>query len=314
MSSDICRFAPSTTGLAHPGTLLAALVCWLDARKHGARLILRLEDLDPDRCRPEFAQSMIADLAWFGLEFDAIHWQSQHKVQHEQALDTLEAAGLLYPCNCSRAQISAVAKRAADGGFAYPNTCRKRSLGTGGWRSSKEPLRVQLPDNEIDVEDESGMTLRQVASKAMGDPIVRRRDGAMSYQLAVVVDDGAAGVTRIVRGRDIAPSTATQVAIQHMLRIPTPTYRHHLLLCEKQGQKLAKFHRSVGVDVLKQRYSAPELLGIIAHAADLKSEPAACTLQELLDAFNWTKVRTQDRLVIWDANNGGKLYADIGRR
>jgi glutamyl/glutaminyl-tRNA synthetase len=296
---EVCRFAPSTTGPAHPGTLLAALLCWLDARARGARLLLRLEDLDPERCRPEWASQMDRDLAWLGLDFDVRETQQQAKARHDAALDRLEAAGRLYPCRCTRSQIESTAVRAPDGGFRYAGTCRGRALPVGGWRAATEPLRVVLPPGRVEPYDEGGLDLGQDPGEVMGDPIVRRRDGAVAYQLAVVVDDAARGVTRVVRGRDIAASTATQVALQRLLGLPEPVYRHHFLLLEERGGKLAKLHGSVSIDDLRGRYGPRELCGWLAHAAGLLPAPEPKTPRELLPDFDWSRVRGEDRSVRW---------------
>ena len=267
---DVSRFAPSTTGPAHLGTLLAALLAWLDARSRGARLLLRLEDLDPERCRPEWSARMTDDLAWLGLDFDAVEAQSAFGARHAAALDRLAACGALYPCACSRSLLRADSRPAADGSLRYPGRCRGRALPAGGWRATSEPLRAALPPGRIAIADESGLDLSQDPAVEMGDPIVRRRDGAVAYQLAVVADDAASGVTRVVRGRDLAPSTATQAAIAQLLDLPVPVYRHHLLLLEAHGGKLAKLHGAVGAEVLRSRYDAPSLVGWLAWAAGLR--------------------------------------------
>ncbi|ACY13006.1 glutamate--tRNA ligase family protein [Haliangium ochraceum] len=298
---DCSRFAPSTTGQAHPGTLLAALLCWLDARARGARLLLRLEDVDHTRSRPELSQAMGASLAWFGLDWDEVHEQSAHRQRHEQALDALAAQGRLYPCRCSRADRRRSGRRAPDGGFAYDNACRERPLPAGGWRASGDNLRARLDDEAIALRDESGFDLSQRPAHDMGDPVVLRRDGAIAYHLAVVVDDAAAGVTRVVRGRDLAASTATQVALQRLLGVPTPQYRHHMLLLEPHGGKLAKFHGAVGVDALAPHYSAPALCGVLAHAAGLRASPAPCRPADLVSDFDWGRVREDDRVMAWRA-------------
>jgi hypothetical protein len=294
------RFAPSTTGPAHPGTLLAALLCWLDARSRSGTVLLRLEDLDPDRCRPEFARMMIDDLEWLGLDWNGVVEQSTLAFQHEAALDRLAADGVLYPSPVSRAELQAIGRRAPDGGWAYDNRDRSRSLPTGGWRSCTDPLRVRLPDGWIFPVDEGGIDLAQQPAVAFGDPVVRRRDGAIAYHLAVVVDDGAAGIDRVVRGRDLAASTATQAALQQLLGLATPTYRHHLLLLEKTGQKLAKLHGSVGAPELRRHYAAPELCGFLAWCAGLIDRPEPCTPADLVKGFSWNRVRRDDRLVGWD--------------
>jgi glutamyl-Q tRNA(Asp) synthetase len=295
-----CRFAPSTTGPAHPGTLLAALLAWLDARARGAHFILRLEDLDRERCKPEWRERMVDDLRWLGLDWDELQTQSERNELYAQALDRLAREERLYPCACSRAKLKAHGQRSPDGGWVYPNTCRGRELSRGDWRQAAEPLRVRLPDQTFTLEDDSGLDLSQRPSEAFGDPVVLRRDGAVAYNLAVVVDDAAAGVTRVVRGRDIAPSTATQVAIQELLGLPRPVYRHHLLLLERRGEKLAKLHGAVGAPVLRQHYVASALCGVIAHAAGLIETPREVMPVELVAGFDWRQVAGEDRIMSWD--------------
>lgn len=300
----IGRFAPSTTGPAHPGTLLAALLCWLDARSRGAQVVLRLEDLDPQRCRPEWDVAMRRDLAWLGLQWDGCVRQSEGPAGegHVRALDELAARGLLYPCRCSRAEIRAAGRPAPDGGTAYTNRCRDRPLppaSEGGWRRCREPLRVRLPEGAIALRDESGLDLGGDPARAFGDPVVRRRDGAVAYHLASVVDDAAAGVTRVVRGRDLAPSSVLQVALQRLLGLGTPAYRHHLLLLEERGGKLAKLHGAVGADVLRTRYDGPGLCGLLAHVAGLRPDAAPVSPAELVPGFGWERVAARDRVLRW---------------
>ncbi len=299
-SRAVGRFAPSTTGPPHPGTLLAALLSWLDARSSGARLVVRLEDLDPDRCRPEFAEALRDALTWLGLDWDEFQHQSQAREAHERALDQLAEAGLLYPCSCSRARLRELGVRTPDGGFRYDGHCRARSLPAGSWRDCDESLRVRLPEGEIEPNDLGGRSLVQDPAAAFGDPVVRRRDGAVAYHLASVVDDAEVGVTRVVRGHDLAAGTATQMRLQQMLGLPTPSYRHHLLLLERRDRKLAKFHGAVGLDELKPRYDARALCGWLAAAAGLLEAPTATTPGSLLDSFDWSSVGIDDRLVEWN--------------
>lgn len=308
-SPEIGRFAPSTTGVAHPGTLLAALLCWLDMRSLGGRLCLRFEDLDPDRCRPEYEQSLRADLTWMGLDWDSEFRQSDRLDRYEAALDHLADADRLYPCLCTRSQLHRSPERAPDGSPRYPGTCRDRRLPSaaeGGWRACPDPLRLRLPSGRVELVDESGLDLSQAPMTDYGDPVVRRRDGAIAYHLACVVDDQAEGVTRVVRGRDLAPSTAVQAALGNLLGAQRPAYRHHLLLLEERGRKLAKFHRSVGSDVLRAHYDGPGLCGVLAHACALSPTEAPVTPAELLSEFRWGSVRVSDRLLTWD---GERLVA-----
>jgi glutamyl/glutaminyl-tRNA synthetase len=285
------RFAPSTTGEAHPGTLLSALLVWLDARARGGMAILRLEDLDTTRVRAAWADDLVAALAYLGLDWDETVIQSGRAPAHEAALDRLAASGRLYPCSCSRAA-RAGGRRAPDGGWAYENTCRGTPLPAGGWRAVTGNLRAQLPDDRVDLVDAGGLDLSQTPAHDMGDPIVRRRDGVIAYQLAVVVDDADGGITDVVRGRDIAPSTATQILLQRLLGYPTPRYRHHFLLLEPHGDKLAKLHGSLPFSQLRARYSGPELRALLAMAAGQPPDVTPST-------FDWSRVPRDDRIARW---------------
>lgn len=279
---DVCRFAPSATGRAHPGTLLAALLCWLDARSRGARLILRLEDLDPERCTAELVAGLQEDLAWFGLDWDVVEVQSANGARHAEALDALAESGALYPCSLSRRELQAIGRRGPDGAWNTDNRNRGTPLPSGGWRACTEPLRANLGGD-------------------LADPVVRRRDGAVAYQLAVVVDDAAVGVTRVVRGRDIEPSTATQVALQGLLGLPTPQYHHHALLLQADGgEKYSKFHGAVAVPELRGTYAPAELCGFLATCAGFTADEGPVGPAGLLAGFAWERVTGSDVRVAWE--------------
>ena len=295
---EACRFAPTTSGPAHPGTLLAALLCWLDARSRGAHLRLRLEDVDPARCLPEHASGMRDALEWLGLDWDAESVQSERRAEHDAALDRLAAAGLLYPCTCSRSEVKRAGTRAADGGWRYPGHCRDRAL-DGDWREADAALRLRLAPGRVEIRDESGLDLSQEPAAAMGDPVLRRRDGAVAYHLAVVVDDAAEGITRIVRGRDLAASTAIHRTLQRHLGLPEPAYRHHLLLLEESGGKLAKLHGAVGWEALRASHTPERLCGVLAAWLGIGDGAPEATPRALLDGFAWGRVRDADLLVRW---------------
>jgi len=295
---EIGRFAPTTSGRAHPGTLLAGMLAWLDARSRGGRFLLRLEDIDPGAADPGRREGLLDDLKWFGLSWDELVWQSARRPSHEAALDRLAEAGALYECRCSRTTVKAAGLPSAAGGWVYPGTCRHRKI--GDWRRSFENLRVDLSGWKVEVADESGADLSQNLDWDMGDPLVRRADGGVTYQLAVVVDDAEAGVTRVVRGHDLATSTATQVALRRLLDLPVPVYRHHLLLLEPRGEKLAKLHQSIGADVLRRHLSPDELRGFLAWVSGLTPGPEAVTMADLLAEFDWSRVGLGDRVVAWD--------------
>jgi glutamyl/glutaminyl-tRNA synthetase len=239
------------------------------------------------------------DLDWLGLDWDSVEEQRDAVARHQVALDRLAKQGRLYPCACSRSTIRASGVRTPDGGFRYPGTCRARSLPAGGWRACREPIRARLPEGRIALEDESGLDLSQDPVALFGDPLVRRRDGAVAYHLASVVDDRAGGVTRVVRGRDLAASTATQVALQRVLEFPEPRYRHHLLLLEEHGGKLAKLHGAVDTAALRARYEPARLCGFLAWVAGLRPEPLPAWPAELLADFSWERVGASDRVLHW---------------
>ncbi len=297
------RFAPSTTGEAHPGTLMSALLAWLDARSRGGRVILRLEDIDQGRVKTEWARQVEEALAEMELDWDEVVVQSGRVAAHEAALDRLAADGRLYPCTCSRSD-RAGGRRAPDGGWAYDNTCRDQPLPAGGWRAVDGAVRARLDDDRITLVDDGNDDLSQTPATQMGDPIVRRRDGAIAYQLAVVVDDAEAGITDVVRGRDIAPSTATQVMLQRLLGLPTPRYRHHLLLMEPAGEKLAKLHGSIPFSKIHERYTGHQLVGILAAAAGILDKKRPCTPRQLVDLFDWARIVPVDRIARWDDARG----------
>jgi glutamyl-tRNA synthetase/glutamyl-Q tRNA(Asp) synthetase len=274
-------------------------LCWLDARSRGAFIGLRLEDVDPSRCTPERARELRDALAWFGLDWDDESFQSDHLPAHERALDRLAAQHELYPCDCSRSEIKRAGLRAADGGYRYPGSCRARSLPATGWRSCNSALRFRLEPGWIAPQDESGLNLAQDPAAAMGDPVLRRRDGAVTYQLAVVVDDAEQAVTRIVRGRDLASSTAIQVALQRSLGLATPVYRHHLLLLEEHGDKFAKLHGAVGWRELHEHYSPERLCGFLARVVGLTESTDGTLPGELLAGFDWERISRDDALIRW---------------
>jgi glutamyl-Q tRNA(Asp) synthetase len=214
---------------------VAAVGSFLDARSHGGRWLLRLEDLDRARLVPGSAERMLRTLEALGLTWDgAVEWQSAQLPRYRAALERLAAAGLTYPCSCTRRE------RTNQGG--YPGTCR-----AGPTREGPTATRFRVPEVTVEFTDRAqGRCRFHLAER--GDVIVRRRDGAFAYQLAVVLDDARQGVTDVVRGADLLDSTPWQVALQQALQLPTPRYLHLPLVVEADGKKLAKSKHSVPVD------------------------------------------------------------------
>ncbi len=307
---NFSRFAPSTTGRSHPGTLLAALLCWLDARSRGAPVLLRLEDLDRERSKPALVEAMQRDLEWLGLDWDDVERQSEQRERHEAVIERLVGEAAVYACDCSRARIRADGTLAPDGSHRYPGTCRARVVSRADWRSRPETLRLRLEAGApVVLRDESGLDLSGDAALLFGDPLLRRRDGAYAYHFVSVVDDAARAVGRVVRGRDLAPSTMIQVAFQRRLGFPTPRYRHHCLYLERSGDKLSKLHGAVGIEALRRRYDAEALCGVVASGVGLVPAGSRCRPAELVAVFDWARVSTQDVVLAWDEREGLSVQA-----
>lgn len=224
------RFAPSPTGPLHWGSALAAVGSWLHARHQGGRWLLRIEDLDPPRERSGAAESQLRTLGRLGLHPDApVLWQSQRHPQYREALERLLAGGLAFPCHCRRSSLAA-----SQGGIH--RACPEPD----GRAQGRPAYRFRVDDLPIGFEDARHGWFEQRLRSAVGDVLLRRADGLWAYQLAVVVDDAAQGVTEVVRGADLLDSTPRQIALQRALGLPTPNYLHLPLLLDAQGHKLSK--------------------------------------------------------------------------
>ncbi len=298
------RFAPSTTGRVHPGTLLAGLLCWLDARARGDEVLLRLEDLDQGRTKPGFVDAMKSDLAWFGLDWDGVSRQSERIERYDAKIEELATQGRIYACDCSRARIRELATPAPDGSFRYPGTCRDNIVDRLDWRSLDLPLRIRLEEESVDLRDESGLDLSGEPAVLFGDPLLRRRDGAYAYHFVSVLDDETDRIDRIVRGRDLAPSTTLQAGLRAIFGFPVPRYRHHALLLESKGEKLSKLHGAVDMRALARRYDAGELCGRLAYFVGLVPEGVRCRPADLVAEFDWSRVGSHDVTLDWSPEAG----------
>jgi len=267
------RFAPSPTGLLHAGSLVAALASWLDARAHGGRWWVRIEDVDTPRCVPGADQRILQQLAACGLPPDAdVLWQSQRHDAYQHALDTLIDKGWAYPCGCSRKEIEAAQSQAVARHQAavYPGTCRHGLQGKSAraWRLNVQAVQQALGLPALIVwHDRRLGTQTQNVSEAVGDFVLRRADGLWAYQLAVVVDDAAQGITHVVRGEDLADNTARQIVLQQALGLPTPQYLHTPLVLGTNGEKLSKQNGAQALDLrdpLAALAAAAQALGLSA--------------------------------------------------
>ncbi|WP_068429355.1 tRNA glutamyl-Q(34) synthetase GluQRS [Magnetospirillum sp. XM-1] len=273
----ITRFAPSPTGELHLGHVHSALFAFAEARKAQGRFLLRIEDIDRTRCRPEFTQGIFEDLAWLGLDWERpVRIQSGHFDDYRAALDRLDSMGLLYPCFCTRKEIA----REVDGaghaphgpdGPLYPGHCRHLSASERAERAeSGQPFALRLHMSAA-----AGQTgpLRwhdrergeQAARPEMfGDVVLARKDTPASYHLAVTVDDALQGVTLVTRGEDLFDATHVHRLLQALLGLPVPDYAHHRLLTDEHGRRYAKRDRSLTLRSLRKAGQTPEEVRALA--------------------------------------------------
>jgi glutamyl-Q tRNA(Asp) synthetase len=267
-TAPVLRFAPSPNGALHLGHAYSALLNERLAAEMSGRLLLRIEDLDGARCKPQHEAAIIDDLAWLGLHFDApSRRQSEHGPDYASALARLEARGLIYPCFCSRSEVERASqgRRDPDGAPIYDGTCRglapdeaRARLACGDKAASRLNMRravAAAPQPLFWSEYGEGAVRNERSAEpaAWGDVVLRGRDLAASYHLAVVVDDARQGVSDVVRGRDLLTATSVHRLLQDLLGLPTPRYRHHRLVLDANGAKLSKSRQSLSLAELRKR-------------------------------------------------------------
>lgn len=304
------RFAPTPSGRLHLGNLFSALLAWLSVRSRNGKMVLRIEDLDKSRSREEYILQAQRDLSFLGLDWDeggakggpyTPYEQSKRYAYYMELIDRLDEMKAVYPCFCSRGELHAPnAPHATDGDIIYRGTCRKLSgEQAAGLCEKKAPsLRLRVPDEEISFIDEHYGRYRQNLEKECGDFILRRSDGVASYQLAVVADDAAMGITTVSRGRDLMCSTPRQIYLGRLLGFPIPEYAHTPLLLAWDGRRLSKRDRDVSLQTLIDKgYSSQEIVGRLAYLAGIidRSEPASPS--QLIPVFSWDKVVRDDILL-----------------
>ena len=282
------RFAPSPTGPLHFGSLIAALGSFLEARCHGGEWLLRIEDVDAPRTAPGATTAILRALERYGLHWDGpVVYQSQRTAHYQAALEALLAAGLAYPCTCTRRELAGC-PRGRDGALIYPGTCR------AGPRRPDRPraLRLRTTNALIQFHDAIQGDYQQRLAREVGDFVLRRADGLFAYQLAVVVDDAAQGVTQVVRGADLLDSTPRQIVLQRLLGLPTPEYAHLPVAVDARGDKLSK---QTGAPPLDERNPGPPLWAALHFLGqqpplDLAWEPPAVILDWALTHWRLERV------------------------
>jgi glutamyl-Q tRNA(Asp) synthetase len=291
------RFAPSPTGLLHPGSLVAALASWLDARAHGGQWLVRIEDVDTPRCVPGAGQAILQQLADCGMVSDSpVLWQSQRSHAYQNALDTLVTKGWAYPCGCSRKEIETAFEAAQAQSLVrhqaavYPGTCRNGLNGkpARAWRLNVQAVQMALGLHTLTQwQDRHLGAQQQNVSQEVGDFVLRRADGLWAYQLAVVVDDAEQGITHVVRGEDLADNTARQIVLQQALGLPTPQYLHTPLVMGVNGEKLSKQNGASALDLQHPL----QALNAAAQALGLPAMPEQTPIGQAL--FHWTALYGQ---------------------
>lgn len=304
------RFAPSPSGRMHLGNIFTALISWLSVKSRGGEWILRIEDLDPNRSKREFASLIEDDLYWLGLEWNegglsdtgpfGPYSQSRRGEFYEQALRKLVDTGLTYPCYCTRADIMASqAPHQSDGRVIYAGTCRpgpdKEIV-----QDFKRPhaVRLMVPKEVMSFDDR--LFGRQQADIALscGDFILRRADLEWAYQLAVVVDDAKMGITEVVRGCDLLLSTFQQLYLFRLLGFEAPTYAHLPLICNSDGLRLAKRDTNFNLSQLRTSRTPQEIVGYLAYKAGIIEKFTPCSPSGLLDLFDWNKLRPDPAIIL----------------
>lgn len=302
------RFAPSPSGRMHLGNAFCALLAWLGAKSAGGQMLLRIEDLDAARCKPDYAVQLADDLAWLGLTWDKgglqdAFTQSKRTAVYAQALQTLRARAEVYPCYCTRAELHAAsAPHLTDGTPLYTGRCRHLTAADRAALANRSPAwRIAVPDETICFADGCAGRQTQNLRQECGDFILRRSDGVFAYQLAVVTDDALMGVTQVVRGRDLLSSTARQMYLYRLLGYTPPQFYHVPLLCAPDGKRLSKRERSLDFGALRSRYTAPQLVGVLASLAGLCPAGTEATPHALCADFAWDKLPKNDICIDPDA-------------
>ena len=291
------RYAPSPSGYLHIGNVSAALMTWLSAKSRGGEIVLRVEDLDPSRSRAEYAEAIMDDLRWLGLDWDRrAQDQSKRGAAYAAALERLET----YPCYCSRDELHAAsAPHGTDGRVVYSGKCRGLTDAQRREKTKAPCLRAAVPDREIafvdGVQGPYSLSLR----RDWGDFIVRRADGVTAYQVAVVVDDAENGVTEVVRGRDLLSSTPVQIWLYGALGLKAPEFYHIPMLLAPDGRRLSKRDGDCYVHSLRDRWPPERIIGLIAWLYGLIDRREDVSARELATAFSWDRVRREDIRLDW---------------
>ncbi|MEG1516725.1 MAG: tRNA glutamyl-Q(34) synthetase GluQRS [Raoultibacter sp.] len=302
MSRVVGRFAPSPTGYMHAGNIFAALVTWLVAKSQGGEVVLRIEDLDPERSKSCYIDALQRDFEFLGLTWDrGPYFQSARSVVYQEAFEALVHRNLIYPCFCTRADLHAASAPHFGEKPVYPGTCRTLSSEERLRRETlRHPaMRLVVPDATLRFTDGFQGDYDQNLKKDCGDFIVRRSDGAFAYQLAVVLDDAEQGITSVVRGIDLLCSTPQQLHLQDLFGFQHPTYAHVPLLVNNNERRLSKRDHAAGINELRDRFKTPEaIIGQLSGRAKITPSCDPISPAELLSCFSFEGLKGRQS-IIW---------------
>ena len=312
MTALVGRLAPSPTGVLHLGNARSFLLAWLSARTQSGRIRLRIEDLDGPRVKAGAEQACLQDLAWLGLDWDGVVMrQSERSDIYRSSLQDLLDRGRAYACTCTRKEVelAASAPHAGEEGPIYPGICRGRYAdgACAARESGRTPAyRFQVAPGTVRFEDGFLGAIGFEVAEDLGDFVIFKRDGEAAYQLAVVVDDAAMGVTEVIRGADLLPSAARQIQLAEALGLPSPRFVHVPLVVGEDGRRLAKRHGDTSLHSFREAgVSAEEILGWLGCCAGLQDSASPTTLKELLERFALSAVPSTD--VVWHGELRAKM-------
>ncbi len=300
------RFAPSPSGRLHIGNIFSFLITYLQAMQAGGACVLRIEDIDPDRSKQCHIDQILRDLTWFGFEWEGeVLYQSKRTDMYAAALEELRQRDLVYPCFCSRRDLHVASAVHFGDEFVYPNTCRylSREDRTAKRKDKIPALRLKVDGLPRVFDDAFQGHKSYDLLSCSGDFVLRRSDGVFAYQLAVVVDDAASGVTSVVRGMDLITSTPRQIYLQELLGYPHPTYAHVPVIVDAEGRKLSKRIHDASLEFLidEAHHSPEEVIGMVAYRTGLIDVDEACSLDELVRGADLSRLRGVEHIA-WETD------------